>query len=84
MSKRLQVIMSDAEFDAFRQIAARRKLALGEWVRRAMRRAAEEEPVKTAEEKIRALRKAAQYSFPTGDIDQINREIEEGYQAGLP
>jgi len=34
---------------------------------------------KDAERKIKAIRKAATYSFPTADIQQMLDEIERGY-----
>jgi hypothetical protein len=37
--------------------------------------------VNDPEARLKAIRRAAEYSFPTGDIDQMLREIERGYQA---
>ena len=38
---------------------------------------------KTPEAKLKALREAAQYFFPTADIDQMLQEIERGYLEDL-
>jgi hypothetical protein len=38
------------------------------------------QPVHDAQFKLKAIRKAAEYSFPTADIDQMLEEIERGYQ----
>jgi hypothetical protein len=37
--------------------------------------------VNDPETKLKAIRRAAESSFPTGDIDEMLREIERGYQA---
>ena len=36
------------------------------------------------ERKLRAVREAAQYAFPVGDIDTIRAEIEQGYLGETP
>ena len=35
---------------------------------------------RSVEEKLRAVRAAARLDFPTGDIDKMLREIEQGYR----
>ena len=79
MSKRLQVLLRDAEMEEIRQIAERQRLTVGEWVRQALRRARSQEPVMEAARKLEAVREASRYSFPTADIDQLLAEIERGY-----
>jgi len=32
------------------------------------------------ESKLKAVRRAAEYSFPTADVEQMLAEIERGYQ----
>jgi hypothetical protein len=34
-----------------------------------------------AREKLEAIRKATEHSFPTGDIEDLLAEIERGYRA---
>jgi len=80
MSKRLQVLLPDSEMDQLRQIASRHNLPLGVWVREALRTVCRDEPTTDAAIKLRAIRKAAEYSFPTQDIREMNAEIEKGYQ----
>lgn len=80
MSKRLQVVMPDAEMDAIRRIARRRRLTVGEWVRRALRDAQSRQPASDAASKLKVIRHAVKYSFPTADIEQMLAEIERGYQ----
>ncbi len=62
------------------RLAKRERLTVGEWVRRALRDARARRPVMDPETKLKAVRRGAQYSFPTADIDQILSEIERGYQ----
>jgi hypothetical protein len=64
-----------------RRLARRERVAVGEWVRRALRDARADKPVLDAETKLKAVRRAAEHSFPSGDVEQILREIERGYQA---
>lgn len=80
MSKRLQVLLEDREMLEIQRFARRERLTVGEWVRRALREARLQRPASDAETKMQAVRRAAGYSFPTGDIDQILKEIEQGYQ----
>jgi hypothetical protein len=47
---------------------------------RALRDARSRHPVHDTEFKLKAIRKAAEYSFPTANIDQMLEEIERGYQ----
>ena len=84
MSKRLQVLMPETEMLRLKKVASRQDLSVGEWVRRVLKRAADELEVKPAETKMAAVRRAMQYNFPAPDIEQMNREIEEGYLSGLP
>ena len=63
------------------RLARREHLTVGKWVRRTLREARERKPVNDVETKLRAVRRAADNSFPTGEIDQMLREIEQGYQA---
>jgi hypothetical protein len=73
MSNRLQVLIPE-ELDAeVRKAASRRRLSKGEWVRRAIDRALDEE--RTAGDPVAAL---AALGAPTADVDQMLAEIEAG------
>jgi len=63
-----------------RRLAKREHLTLGEWVRRALREARTSRPAIEPEAKLKAVRRAAAYSFPTADVGQMLDEIERGYQ----
>jgi hypothetical protein len=79
MSKRLQVLLADEEMSDIRILAQREHLTVGEWVRRTLREARAQKSVKDPEAKLKAIRRAVEYDFPTADIDQMLREIEQGY-----
>lgn len=79
MSKRLQVLLPDDEMAAIQLIAKRERVPVGQWVRRTLREARERQPVKDPETKLRAIQEAMKYSFPAPDIEQMIREIEQGY-----
>ena len=81
MSKRLQVLLPDQEMLEIQRYARREKITVGEWVRRVLREARQLKPSSDAEAKLKAVRRCVEFSFPTADIEQMNREIERGYQA---
>lgn len=80
MSKRLQVLLPDPEMEEIRRFARRERLTVGEWVRRILREARSHQPVHEPRLKLKAVRRAASYSFPTADVEQMLGEIERGYQ----
>jgi hypothetical protein len=79
MSKRLQVILDDAELAAVRRAARRSHMTTAEWVRQALRAARRSEPSGDAAKKLAVVQAASAFEFPTGDIDQMLGEIERGY-----
>ena len=81
MSKRLQVLLPDQEMSEIQRLARREGLTVGEWVRQKLRDARARQSLKDPEAKLKAVRAAANHSFPTADIDQMLREIESGYEA---
>ena len=73
MSNRLQVLVPQELDMRIRKAAERTRISKGEWVRRALERALEEQtPVADAVAKLQSL------EGPTGDIGQILEEIESG------
>jgi hypothetical protein len=81
VSKRLQVLLPDDEMSEIQTMARRERLTIGEWVRRTLREARAQKPLNDAETKLKAVRRGAEHSFPTADIEQMLNEIEHGYQA---
>lgn len=69
MSKRLQVLVPDDEMESIPRQAQQQSLTVGEYVRRALREVA----------KLAAIRKAATFSFPVTEVEEMNREINRGY-----
>lgn len=62
------------------ELAARDRLTVGEWVRRALREASSRRSSIEPQSKLKSVRRAVEYSFPAPDIDQMLAEIERGYQ----
>ncbi len=84
MSKRLQVLLEEADFDSLRDAARRDGVPVSEWVRSALREAHRRRPTGDVESKRRAIREAMRHSGPTADIEQMLAEIEQGYPKSLP
>lgn len=80
MSKRLQVILEDAELREVQKAARRARMTTAEWVRRALRAARRTQPLTEAPRKLQVVRLAARHDFPAPDIDQMLAEIEQGYR----
>ena len=79
MTKRLQVILQDPEYREVQRAARSRSMSSAEWVRQALALARRSEPQGDFEKKLQVVRAAAKHDFPTGDIDTILAEIEQGY-----
>ena len=56
-------------------------MTTAEWVRRSLCAARDAEAGADVGQKLAAIRTAAAFSFPTGEIDTILAEIERGYGA---
>jgi hypothetical protein len=74
------VLIPDSEMSDIQRLATRERLTVGEWVRRTLRDARASRPVIAPETKLKAVRRSAEYSFPTADIEQMLGEIERGRQ----
>jgi len=79
MSKRLQVLLDESELRKIRQIAKRKGMTVAEWVRQTLRSARSQEPANTSARKLKVLDTALKHHFPSGDIETILAEIEQGY-----
>lgn len=77
MTKRLQVLLDEDEYQEIQTVARTQHMTVAEWVRQTLRKAKGTQP-KSVEAKLRAIEKASRYDFPTADIDDMLREIEEG------
>jgi len=81
MTKRLQVLFEDDELPELQRVARQHRMTTAEWVRRSLRAAREADAAADTGQKLGVIRRAAGYSFPTGDIDKMLSEIEQGYLA---
>ena len=79
MSKRLQVVLDDAEFAVIRDVASSEGKTVSEWVRTVLREARRGLPAGDQARKLAAVRAAARHDFPTADVDHMLAEIEQGY-----
>jgi predicted component of type VI protein secretion system len=80
MTKRLQVLLDEAEWRQIQRSARAERTTVAEWVRRALRQARRSASSKDADHKLAAIRAAARHAFPAPDIDEMNAEIERGYR----
>ena len=80
MKKRLQVTLDDKEMREIQRTAQQQQITVAEWVRQTLRAARQQVSITDPKKKLRVIRCATQHAFPTGDIDQLLREIGEGYQ----
>lgn len=81
MPKRLQVILNDSDYRDVQRAARSRRMSIAQWVRQAIRLARRQEPLANTSRKLQAIRAAAQFRYPSGDIEQMLAEIDKGYAA---
>ena len=79
MSKRLQVLLDDAELRDLQRVARAERVTVAEWVRQTLRAARRRAPTGDAARKLDAIRTAARHQFPTADVAVMLDEIERGY-----
>jgi hypothetical protein len=79
VAKRLQVILQDSDYREIQKTARSRHMSLAEWVRQALEAARRQEPMGSESKKLDAIRIAVQYEFPSGEMEDMLREIESGY-----
>lgn len=82
MSKRLQVVLGDAEYRDLRTTARRQGMTVSQWVRQAIAVMRRREPTYDTGRKLMAVREALKHSYPTADIEQMLEEGERGYLSG--
>lgn len=78
MAKRLQVILPDLEYREIQRMARSRQVSIADWVRQALAGALRQE--RYVGKKLEIIRAAARHEFPTGDIDTMLAEIEQGHR----
>lgn len=78
MTKRLQVLFEEDELAEIQRAAKRERKTTATWVREALRAARAAGTAPDAEPKLRAVREALTYGYPTGDIAELLADIERG------
>ena len=79
MSKRLQVILQDAEYREIQRAASAQHVSIAAWVRHALAIARRKVPLGDVGKKLDVVRAAARHAYPTADIGDLLKEIESGY-----
>lgn len=79
MTKRLQVLLADAELKDIQRTARAKDMTTAEWVRQSLRAARVTDAATDPRTKLASVAAAVAHSFPTGDIDELLRDIEGGY-----
>lgn len=83
MSKRLQVLLDDAEFRRLHRYARKNGTTVAAVVRERLLTVGQDAPRVSVDRKIALIREAARHRFPTGDIGQMLEEIAAGYRQDL-
>ena len=79
MSKRLQVLLDEAELRKIQRIARSERMTVAEWVRQAIRAATRREPLGDDGTKLAVIRAGVRHDFPTADIERMLAEVNAGY-----
>lgn len=76
------MLLDEAELKEIRRVASQQRMTVAEWVRQALREARSGVSTVPVERKLLAVREAMAHRYPTGEVEQMNDEIERGYTAG--
>jgi hypothetical protein len=79
MSRRLQVLLDEAEYRELQRAARLQRVTVSEWVRQALRTLLRNTPSRAPDRKLRVVREALEHCYPAPPLDQMLREIEAGY-----
>ena len=77
--KRLQITLSDREYQAMLNTARKNGMSVSRWIREALSTDLQVEAESEMNRKLEAIRIAASYEFPTGSIERMLADIEKGY-----
>jgi hypothetical protein len=81
VSSRLQVSMPDDEYQAVVRAAQERNVPVAQLVRESLRRTLAEIEPRDPEEQIARVLRFARFEGPTGEIESVLAEIEQGRDA---
>lgn len=76
------MLLDEVELKEIQKAARRSRMTVAEWVRRALRDARKEGPVRDRQRKLDVIRQAVVHEFPAGRIEDMLDEIERGYLGG--
>ncbi|MFZ0520733.1 MAG: hypothetical protein WAL95_06895 [Candidatus Acidiferrales bacterium] len=79
MSKVVEVILADSEFQGIKKLARSQNVSIAEWVRVTLNLALRRESAIEIRRKLAVVHAAARYDYPTGDMVRVLRDIEKGY-----
>lgn len=79
MSKSVNVAVGDHEYGEIERLARERGISVNDWRQQAIDVARREESSGDLARKLAAVRSAARHNSPTGDIETMLAEIEQGY-----
>ncbi len=79
MSKRLQLLLNEEEFTEIQTVARLQQMTVAEWARQTLRAGRQDLPSRSVHDKLNIIPKSAAYELPTGSIESILAEIENGY-----
>ena len=71
-----EAVGEDDELRELQRVARQHRMTTAEWVRRSLRAAREADAAADTGQKLGVIRRAAGYSFPTGDIDKMLSELK--------
>ncbi len=83
MTKRLQVLLEDPEYEALQRAAVARGVSVAEWVRQALLAARRRESSGDVDRKLDAIRTAIRHTGPTGQVERMNVDFERSYLSGV-
>lgn len=84
MTQRLQVLLHEDEFEELRSAAKARRTTVAEFVRQAIRASMHTATPADVGRKLAVVREAARFTYPTADMPELLRTIEQGYLRGAP
>ena len=83
MSKRLQVLLDEAEYRRLHRYARKKRTTVAAVVRERLLTVGQDEPRLSVDRKLAVIREAAKHRFPAPDIDTMLAEIARGYDQDL-
>ncbi|MGB0679200.1 MAG: antitoxin [Polyangiales bacterium] len=83
MSKRLQVLLDEAELHKYQRLAELAGVTLAAWVREALRQRCQTQPSQDVGRKLAAVRRAAAFAAPAPPMAQMKQEIIQSKQQAI-